>query len=132
MFTRILIAVDESEPASRAAEVGGELAAETGAAVRLLHVIHPPMAFGAEGFLGGDDGADARECEADLVVLGTHNWHTLSRFFLGSTADAVVRHAPCSVLVVRPTAAHSSRADVRRDSSRALVPPVPGGGDAPG
>ena len=45
--------------------------------------------------------AEARKWDADLVVVGHHNRHILSRFALGSVADAVVRHAPCSVLVVR-------------------------------
>lgn len=43
----------------------------------------------------------ARDWHADLVVLGNHNRHGLSRFLLGSTAEAVVRRAPCTVLVVR-------------------------------
>lgn len=45
--------------------------------------------------------AEADRWNADLVVVGDHNRTVLSRFFLGSTADAVVRHAPCPVLVVR-------------------------------
>jgi universal stress protein A len=45
--------------------------------------------------------AAARQWNADLVVVGHHNRHMLSRFVLGSVADAVVRHAPCPVLVVR-------------------------------
>jgi nucleotide-binding universal stress UspA family protein len=43
----------------------------------------------------------ALSCHADLVVLGTHSRHGLSRVFLGSTAEAVVRNSPCTVLVVR-------------------------------
>jgi nucleotide-binding universal stress UspA family protein len=38
---------------------------------------------------------------ADLVILGTNSRHGLSRVFLGSTAEAVVRNSPCTVLVVR-------------------------------
>ena len=38
----------------------------------------------------------------DLVVIGTHGRTGLSRILLGSVAEKVVRHAPCSVLVVRP------------------------------
>jgi nucleotide-binding universal stress UspA family protein len=38
---------------------------------------------------------------ADLLVIG-HSGHTgVWGKFLGTTADKVVRHAPCSVLVVR-------------------------------
>ena len=43
----------------------------------------------------------AASCHADLVIVGTHSRHGLSRVFLGSTAEAVVRNAPCTVLVVR-------------------------------
>jgi nucleotide-binding universal stress UspA family protein len=38
--------------------------------------------------------------DIDLVVIGTHGRSGLSRFFLGSVAEMVVRHAPCSVLAV--------------------------------
>jgi nucleotide-binding universal stress UspA family protein len=37
----------------------------------------------------------------DLVVIGTHGRTGVSRFLLGSVAEKVVRHAPCSVLAVR-------------------------------
>jgi nucleotide-binding universal stress UspA family protein len=37
----------------------------------------------------------------DLVVLGTHGRTGLSRLVMGSVNEAVVRHAPCSVLVAR-------------------------------
>lgn len=38
----------------------------------------------------------------DLVVVGTHGRTGLRRVLMGSTAEQVVRHAPCSVLVARP------------------------------
>jgi len=38
----------------------------------------------------------------DLCVIGTQGRTGLARFLLGSVAEQVVRHAPCSVLVVRP------------------------------
>ncbi len=41
---------------------------------------------------------------ADLVVLGTRGRANLRDFFLGSTAERVVRNAPCSVLAVPPSA----------------------------
>lgn len=43
----------------------------------------------------------ARELDADLIVLSTHGRTGLDRFYLGSTAERVVRHAACPVLVVR-------------------------------
>lgn len=43
----------------------------------------------------------ARELEAELVIVGTHGRKGLSRMVMGSVAEAVVRRAPCSVLVVR-------------------------------
>lgn len=38
----------------------------------------------------------------ELIVIGTHGRTGLTRFLLGSVAEKVVRHAPCSVLTVRP------------------------------
>jgi nucleotide-binding universal stress UspA family protein len=43
----------------------------------------------------------ATEWQADLIVLGSHGRRGLSRFMLGSVAESVARHAPCSVLIVR-------------------------------
>jgi nucleotide-binding universal stress UspA family protein len=43
----------------------------------------------------------AGEIEADVIVLGSHGRTGMSRLFLGSTSEHVVRHAPCPVLVVR-------------------------------
>lgn len=43
----------------------------------------------------------AEETDADLVVVGTRGRTGLSRVLLGSVAEAVVRSAGCSVLVVR-------------------------------
>jgi len=42
----------------------------------------------------------AKALGADLLVLGTHGRTGLTRALLGSTAEKVVRHAPCPVLVV--------------------------------
>jgi nucleotide-binding universal stress UspA family protein len=43
----------------------------------------------------------AREIEADLIVLPTRGLGRLKRIILGSTAEQVVRHAPCPVLIPR-------------------------------
>lgn len=37
----------------------------------------------------------------ELVVMGSHNRHGVSRWLLGSVAAAAARHAPCSVMVVK-------------------------------
>jgi len=42
----------------------------------------------------------ARECEADLVVIGSHGYSGIDRI-LGTTAGKVVNHADRNVLVVR-------------------------------
>ena len=43
----------------------------------------------------------AKEESADLVVVGSHGRTGLRRVFLGSVAENVVRHAPCSVITVK-------------------------------
>ena len=42
----------------------------------------------------------AKEKNADLIIIASHR-PGLQDYFLGSTAAKVVRHANCSVLVVR-------------------------------
>ncbi|WP_116140471.1 universal stress protein [Trinickia diaoshuihuensis] len=45
----------------------------------------------------------ADECEADLVVMGTHGRHGMRRVLLGSVAEALLRKAHTPVLLVRHT-----------------------------
>ena len=51
------------------------------------------------GFPAEEIVAEAREWDADLLVVGTHG-----RVLLGSVAEAVLRAAPCNVLAVPPHA----------------------------
>ncbi|HEX3280349.1 MAG TPA: universal stress protein [Pyrinomonadaceae bacterium] len=44
----------------------------------------------------------AKERSVDLIVVSSHGRTGLGRILFGSTAEAVVRHAPCPVLVVKP------------------------------
>lgn len=44
---------------------------------------------------------EAKEWDADLIVVGSHGYTGLARWLLGSVAQSVVSHAPCSVEVVR-------------------------------
>jgi universal stress protein A len=43
----------------------------------------------------------ANDISADLIVIATHGYSGLKRVLLGSTAERVVRHAQCPVLIVR-------------------------------
>jgi nucleotide-binding universal stress UspA family protein len=54
-----------------------------------------------------DEVADfASSLHASLVVASTRGRTGMSRFVIGSTAAAIVRHAPCPVLLVRPPHLH--------------------------
>ena len=71
--------------------------------------------------------ATAREIKADLIVIATHGYTGYKRMFLGSTAERVVQHSPCPVLVVRQHIAHLNGSNGRRTRTgfrlaRILVP----------
>ncbi len=90
-----------------------EVKEEKEAANHYLHRLHQEAAAFANGE-GVTLHADIRighparglvdyvtERGVDLLVLGHSGHSSLWGTFLGTTADKVVRHAPCSVLVVR-------------------------------
>lgn len=56
----------------------------------------------------------AHECDADLLVLGSHQRHGLERFRLGSVSRAVIHRAPVSVLIVPKPTGVTSQADAGR------------------
>ena len=62
----------------------------------------------------------ARQLTADLVIVGTHGRTGADRVIMGSVAEAVVRDAPCHVLVVRLHEVENDRTDVI-----AAIPSVP-------
>ena len=43
----------------------------------------------------------ANELGVDLIMCGTSGLNAVERFIVGSVSEAIVRHAPCDVLVVR-------------------------------
>jgi universal stress protein A len=43
----------------------------------------------------------AKEFDVDLIIVSTHGFTGFKHVLLGSTAEAVIRHAPCPVLTVR-------------------------------
>jgi nucleotide-binding universal stress UspA family protein len=62
--------------------------------------------FSAKGIvLSGPPGAElvtaARREQANLIVVGSRSGRSAHEYFMGSVADTVVKHAPCSVLVYR-------------------------------
>jgi nucleotide-binding universal stress UspA family protein len=45
----------------------------------------------------------AHEQDADLIIIGTHGRSGIEHIIFGSTAERVVRKAPCPVLSVKPS-----------------------------
>jgi len=44
---------------------------------------------------------EAKDWNADLIVVGSHGRGFWGRLTIGSVSDAIVHHAPCSVLIAR-------------------------------
>lgn len=53
------------------------------------------------GLAAYEIGEVAKESDVDLIVIATHGYTGWKHFAIGSTAERVVRAAPCPVLVVR-------------------------------
>lgn len=69
------------------------LASETGLGEAASSVVR-------EGVIYHEVLAEAREAGADLIVMGSHR-PAMSTYLIGSNAARIVRHATCSVMVVR-------------------------------
>eukprot|EP00270_Netrium_digitus_P001531 TRINITY_DN116_c0_g2_i2.p1 TRINITY_DN116_c0_g2~~TRINITY_DN116_c0_g2_i2.p1 ORF type:complete len:169 (+),score=27.95 TRINITY_DN116_c0_g2_i2:152-658(+) len=52
-----------------------------------------------------------KEVTANMLVIGTRNLGTLKRMLLGSVSLYCSHHAPCSVLITRPTAMDGKEKD---------------------
>jgi nucleotide-binding universal stress UspA family protein len=133
---RLLFPTDYSSCADRAFAHAAYLAERAGAELRVLHAVVPGgtrgdvpdephvyttpagAALPAEERVG--EAAEevivdyAAEQGVDLVVMGTHARRGPAHFVLGSTAERVVRHAPCPVMTVGPRAADPVAGAVRR------------------
>lgn len=53
---------------------------------------------------------EANRMSVDLIIVATHGYSGLKQVLLGGTAERVVRHAPCPVLVVGPACKSSQPA----------------------
>ena len=60
----------------------------------------------------------ASDWKADLILLGSHGRGAFSRLLMGSTAQAVMRHATCSVEIVRA----KEKSHAERAGRRVLLP----------
>ena len=43
----------------------------------------------------------AKEHHADMIILGSHGTTAIARLLVGSTAEAVLRHAACPVVILK-------------------------------
>lgn len=55
-----------------------------------------PIGDAAEGLVD-----TARDLDVDLIIVGTHDRGLVGKLLHGSVSEAVVREAPCDVMVVR-------------------------------
>jgi nucleotide-binding universal stress UspA family protein len=128
-FQNILIPTDFSGSAEQAVQHALTLAAREQAQILLLHVLSG-MAFPGTGngqqataeqwlqdlarqasvpvhtlVVWGDPAAEicrvAQERQSDLIAMSTHGRTGRTLELIGSVADAVVRRAPCAVLIFR-------------------------------
>ena len=90
------------------------LARESGISSEVCHVLGGAPAFDEVCRV-------AEKIPADLVVMPTHGRTGLKHVFLGSTAERIVQHSPCPVLVTRGSAFHPKNGS-RFRINRILVP----------
>ena len=119
----ILFATDFSDASANAARLAVQTARRLGSRLHVLHVV-PPVTDPAPSRRELADLAKALERDVqllpelrsgsapreivgyaarnaiDMIVIGAHGRTGLSRVLLGSVAEAVMRRAPCPVLVV--------------------------------
>ena len=56
----------------------------------------------------------AVDVQAEFIVVGTHGRTGLGRAVLGSVAERVARHAPCTVVVAKSAEVRAHLAEVLR------------------
>ncbi len=83
-----------------------------------------PVRIVADGVPFDEIAKAAKTWEADLIVIATHGYTGLKHVLLGSTAERVVRHAPCPVLVVRGREKRGVKTTFSPDQLRSILVPV--------
>ena len=82
-------------------------------AAESLHNLAPQLSISAALIEGSPKEKiieEAQRWAADMIVVGSQGRGAIRSLFLGSVSLAVVLNAPCSVLVVRPSAGNSADA----------------------
>jgi nucleotide-binding universal stress UspA family protein len=74
-------------------------------AARVAGTLRKPGISAKGTVLSGPPGAEliklAERERAELIIVGSRSGRNAHEYFMGSVADTVVKHAPCSVLVYR-------------------------------
>lgn len=152
MFRTILVPLDGSAAGEHALPLAVSLARRAEATLRLVHVRHsnPPLGesrppkeqdyldmvawkirqathlpvFTAvlDGPVAETIAEHSRAVNVSLIVMTTHGRGPISRMWIGSVADDLIRRAPSPVLVLRPTAEEPPPLDKPWAPKRVLVP----------
>ncbi|HSM66416.1 MAG TPA: universal stress protein [Ilumatobacteraceae bacterium] len=105
-LTEVVGPDEDPEPADRP-HPNREVEAATARLATLATRLHTPTARARTRVLHGAPGRSipwlAERLPAALIALATHGRSGLTRITMGSVANEVVRHAPCPVLITRPT-----------------------------
>ena len=104
-IVHVLVPIDSVSPGVLLGDITDETRKEA-VQKNMARLAKEQGATGAtEVVLIGDPGMEiadyAKEINADLIVVPSHGYHGLKRMVLGSVAERVIRHAECSVLVLR-------------------------------
>jgi nucleotide-binding universal stress UspA family protein len=94
-----------------------EMAARLGKAVTIP--VHQSLLEGATADAIDDH---AKAVKADLIVITSHGRGAFARFWLGSVADKIIRHAPAPILVVRPVDDQAPNLSDRPAIQRLVIP----------
>lgn len=71
-----------------------------------------------DGFVADTIVDEAKDWGADLIVLGSHGRKGIQKFLLGSVAEKVAVHSPCSVEIVKQK---ERAASTKEDKQKATV-----------